>query len=70
MYGTIPAYRGPVLMIHGDQDSIVPMGYSERALSAYGEARLIVIPGAGHGYDGADSVAARERSISFIRERI
>ena len=46
------------------------MGYSERALSAYGEARLIVIPGAGHGYDGADSVAARERSISFIRERI
>ena len=70
VYGTIPAYRGPVLMIHGDQDSIVPMSYSERALSAYGDARLIVIPGAGHGYDGADSVAARERSISFIREWI
>ncbi len=69
VYGTIPAYRGPVLMIHGDQDTIVPISYSERALSAYGDARLIVIPGAGHGYDGADSVAAREHSIAFIRER-
>lgn len=34
---------------------LVPMGYSERELSAYTDARLIVIPGAGHGYDGDDS---------------
>lgn len=69
VYGTIPAYGGPVLMIHGDRDIIVPLGYSQRALSAYEDARLIVIPGAGHGYDGADSAAAREHSIGFIRER-
>ena len=65
VYGTIPAYGGPVLMIHGDQDAVVPIGYSERALSIYRDARLTVIPGAGHGYDGADSVAAREYSIDF-----
>jgi pimeloyl-ACP methyl ester carboxylesterase len=70
VYGIISAYCGPVLMIHGDQDAIVPLGYSERALSVYGDARLIVIPGAGHGYDGADSAAAREASISFLRERM
>ena len=70
VYGSIPAYGGPVLMIHGDQDEIVPLGYSERALSVYRDARLIVIPGAGHGYDGADSAAAREHSIAFIRERM
>ena len=69
VYGTIPAYGGPVLMIHGDRDIIVPLGYSQRALSAYEDARLIVIPGAGHGYNGADSAAAREHSIGFIRER-
>ena len=70
VYGTIPAYGGPVLMIHGDQDAVVPIGYSERALSIYRDARLTVIPGAGHGYDGADSVAAREYSIDFIREQM
>lgn len=70
VYGTIPAYDGPVLMIHGDQDAVVPIGYSERALSIYRDARLTVIPGAGHGYDGADSVAAREYSIDFIREQM
>lgn len=70
VYGTIPAYGGPVLLIHGDQDSIVPLSYSEKALSAYKDARLTVIPGAGHGYDGADSVAAREYSIDFFKERL
>ena len=67
VYGTIPAYGGPVLMIHGDQDAVVPIGYSEKALSVYRDVRLTVIPGAGHGYDGADSAAAREYSIEFIR---
>lgn len=67
VYGTIPAYGGPVLMIHGDQDAVVPIGYSEKALSVYRDARLTVISGAGHGYDGADSAAAREYSIDFIR---
>ena len=70
IYGILPAYRGPVLMIHGDQDEIVPLCYSERALSVYGDARLIVIPGAGHGYDGADSAAARKYSIDFLRAQI
>ena len=70
MYGIIPAYGGPVLMIHGEQDMIVPLSYSEKALSVYGESRLIIIPGAGHGYDGADSTAAREYSIDFFRGRM
>lgn len=67
VYKMISAYHGPVLMIHGDQDTIVPLGYSEKALSVYENARLIVIPGAGHGYDGADSAAARKYSIDFLK---
>lgn len=69
VYARIPAYSGPVLMIHGDSDPVVPLSYSRRALSVYGDARLIVIPGAGHGFDGGNSHAAREHSIAFIRER-
>lgn len=70
VYGILPAYRGPVLIIHGDRDEIVPLRYSERALSVYGDAELIVMPGAGHGYEGDDSAAAREYSVAFVRERM
>lgn len=70
VYETIPAYHGPVLLIHGDQDTVVSPDHSRKALSLYQDARLIVIPGAGHGYEGADSVAAREYSIDFFKEQI
>lgn len=67
VYAGISAYTGPVLIVHGDQDPIVPLCSSQRALSVYGNAGLIVIPGAGHGYEGADSAAAREHSIDFLK---
>ena len=70
VYGKIAEYRGPVLLIHGTEDSVVPISCSEKALSAYREARLIRMPGAGHGYEGADSAAAREHSVAFIQETI
>ena len=69
VYKKIPVYHGPVLMIHGDQDPIVSLEWSERALAVYKDVRLIVIPHAGHGFEGADSIAARNHSIVFFRER-
>ena len=68
VYGTLPRFRRPVLLIHGDKDPIVPLAVSEKAVSGYEDARLIVISGAGHGYEGADSAAAREHSVAFIGE--
>ena len=68
VYGRISEYRRPVLLIHGTEDPIVPLSCSEKALSFYEDARLIVMSGAGHGYVGEDSIAAREHSIIFIRE--
>ena len=70
VYGRIPAYKGPVLMIHGDRDTVVPIDCSRKALSVYEDAGLIVIPGADHGYEGADSTAAREYSIQFLKARM
>lgn len=66
VYREIPAYSGPVLIIHGTADSVVPIRYSERAVSAYADVNLIRVSGAGHGFDGADSIAARDKSVSFI----
>ena len=49
IYGTSAAYHGPVLLLHGDRDGIVPMWCSERYLEAYGStATLKVVEGENH----------------------
>lgn len=49
IYGTASAYEGPVRILHGDRDSIVPMWCSEKYKETYGEqAELIVIKGENH----------------------
>ncbi|NCB93093.1 MAG: alpha/beta hydrolase [Clostridia bacterium] len=66
IYSEIAEYKGPVRIIHGDLDEIVPISYSERALKAYDNAELLIIHGAGHGFDEENGRWARERSIEFI----
>lgn len=49
IFGTSAAYHGPVLLLHGDRDGIVPMWCSEQYLKAYGSrATLKVIEGENH----------------------
>ncbi|MCR5828449.1 MAG: alpha/beta hydrolase [Bacteroidales bacterium] len=49
IYGTAAAYQGPVLILHGDKDSIVPMWCSERYKETYGDkATLTVVEGENH----------------------
>ena len=49
IFGTAAAYQGPVLLLHGDKDNIVPLWCSEKYLETYGEqATLHVIPGVNH----------------------
>ena len=49
IFGTAAAYHGPVLLLHGDKDKIVPLWCSEKYLETYGEhATLHVIPGVNH----------------------
>ena len=44
----IGAYKGPVLLIHGENDRLVPIIYSEMAASVYENVRFERIPHAGH----------------------
>ena len=49
IFGTAAAYHGPVLLLHGDKDKIVPLWCSEKYLETYGEhATLYVVPGVNH----------------------
>lgn len=51
-YNEIQKYTGPVLIMHGDADTTVPMSYSQRAASVYQNAELKVISGGGHEFFG------------------
>lgn len=64
VYKTITKYKGPVQIIHGSKDAVVPLSYSEEAMKLYKQAHLGVIPGAGHGFN------PREREVSnlFVKE--
>lgn len=49
IYGTAKAYTGPVRLIHGSKDTIVPMSCSEKYVESYTqEAELIVVEGENH----------------------
>lgn len=49
IYGTAEAYKGPVCILHGTKDSIVPMWCSDRYKEIYGDkADLIVVEGENH----------------------
>lgn len=51
VYHTIGKYRGPVLIIHGTDDPVVPIDYSKRAALTYRNAQLRIINKAGHGFN-------------------
>ena len=49
IYGTAAAYEGPVLLLHGTKDSIVPMWCSEKYVETYGpHATLVKVDGENH----------------------
>lgn len=49
IFGTAEAYKGPVRIIHGTKDSIVPMWCSEKYKETYGDAaELALVEGENH----------------------
>lgn len=64
VYKHITKYTGPVQIIHGSKDDVVPLSYSERAMKEYKDAHLGVIPGAKHGFNKEERLLADK----FVRE--
>ena len=65
-YGYITRYERPVLIVHGNQDNIVPVSYAERAATAYKDAELHIIDGAGHGFYGDDFNQTITWTLDFL----
>lgn len=65
-YRIIGAYKGPVLIVHGTADGVVPISYSERADKLYGNSELVILEGENHGFSPEGNKRANDR----IREVI
>jgi uncharacterized protein len=65
-YEVIGGYTGPVLMIHGDHDELVPLSYSERALQVYENAELVTLEGEIHGWTVDGKGVAAKRAFQFF----
>lgn len=70
IYDVIENYPGPVLLIHGTADQLVPIAYSRRAVEVFPSAKLVEIEGAGHGFSGVDEERSIQLSLEFVKENI
>ncbi len=64
----------PTLLVHGDEDTLVPLSNSERIHKAFTEAGvttdLVVLEGAGHGFRGKDDEAATTALVSWFERHL
>ena len=68
-------FTKPVLVIYGDQDTVVPPEVNKLSVEAYSNVEEVVVPGSDHGYafynPNADITALVEGSISdFFAEQL
>ena len=64
----------PTLLIHGDQDKLVPIDHSQKILAAFQSnkvtAELVVIPGAAHGFRGDDRQQAVAALVAWFEKHL
>lgn len=68
IYDVIAKYDGPVLIIHGDCDGIVPLACSQRAEETFPHAKLIVFEKEGHGFTLSGDRKAADLSLQFLQD--
>lgn len=66
IYDVLGAYGGPVLILHGDRDRLVPISYSERAVRTFHSAELLTMEGQGHGFSGSARERAKALALAFL----
>lgn len=64
--------KAPTLIIHGDQDDVVPLSQSQRLLKSLGSKtkRLEIIKGANHDIRGADFERTNAQIADFFKETL
>lgn len=61
-------FNGPVLIVHGGNDNIVPIKFAREAANNFSNAQFHELPNAGHGFEGADQTKAYGLLDRFIKK--
>ena len=61
-------YSGGVVILHGDNDAVVPLKYSEKANEIYTNSRMKIFQGEGHGFSDAGTKETIDILVNFIKE--
>lgn len=64
------AYEGPVLLMHGREDTVVPFGYSVRLGRVYKDVSLTLFEGEGHGFSEEGEVRMRALVHAFMQDHL
>lgn len=70
VFNVIGKFKKPVLIIQGDADAIVSLEDSRRALNIYKDARLHIIPSAGHGFKPNELKQSLSQIEGFLKPGI
>ncbi len=62
----IGGFKKGVLIIHGDEEPVVPRRYLDKAAEVYQNSERIVLKGEGHGFTPSGGAAAREYVLGFL----
>lgn len=62
----IASVDAPMLMMHGDADTVVPIRYGRRLRDLARDPQWVEFPGAQHGLEATDAIA---RAVAFFRSR-
>ena len=68
VFAAIGGYKRPVLILHGDKDTLVPPEYGQRGAEAYENAEFILMPGEVHGWTGRGKREAAKKSLEFFEK--
>lgn len=66
-YSETMNYAGPVLIVQGTDDDIVPKEFVEKAAALYKNAEYHELPGAGHMFSGEYTEKTKELIDAFLR---
>ena len=66
-FDVISAYKGPVLILHGDRDRTVDISYGKRAAKAYAHAEFVTLPGEIHGFTADGRNKAAQFTYEFLQ---
>lgn len=69
-YRKASKFPGDVLIIHGDEDEVVPLSYSQKAAELFPSCTLKVYPGTGHAFNGEIGTTLRSDINAWLKERI